>query len=256
MFFYSYQVQMVDNKSTGEAGLWVLGEGDNEITKSPKVIKKSLARLKAKRGFVVLLHKGYQSGNTIIIGFDEKYLYIDKPLDWPGLSSKIRMVFKDEAKVWNHFTIKVVGVSKDTLKTIFPTKLFRLQRRANFRLNVLRGSRAGFSRNGDAYRNAEIINISAGGVLLSLDHKGPIIGDHSDNLIQDITMKIVAGVDETSQDKLLTVAKGRVVREVFDQENRRLLLGIEFFVNAKEEKALLKYIRHRELEILRKGIAE
>ena len=248
---------MVAKKSTGAAGLWVLGEGDSEITKSSKIIRKSLARLKAKRGFVVLLHKGYQSGNTIIVGFDEKYLYIDKPLDWPGLSSKIRMVFKDEAKVWNHFTVRVVGVSKDTLKTIFPSELFRLQRRANFRINVLRGSTASFSRKGESYRNADIINISAGGVLLSLDHKSPIVGNHSDDSIQDITMEIVTGEDGTGgQDELLTVAKGRVVREVFDQENRRLQLGVEFFVNAKEEKALLKYVRHRELEILRKGIAE
>ena len=248
---------MVAKKSTAATGLWVLDEGDSETTKSPQIIKKSLARLKAKRGFVLLLHKGYQSGNTIIIGFDEKYLYIDKPLDWPGLSSKIRMVFKDEAKVWNHFTVRVVGVSKDTLKTIFPTELFRLQRRENFRIKVLRGSTASFSQKGDSYKNADIINISAGGVLLSLDHKSPIIGNHSDDSIQDITMKIVTAKDGTDgQGESLSVAKGRLVREVFDQENKRLQLGVEFFANSNEEKVLLKYVRHLELEILRRGITE
>jgi hypothetical protein len=102
-----------------------------------------------------------------------------------------------------------------------------------------------------------VLNISAGGVLLSLAKKMPIMGASLDDSLQDIVVHIAAKADEPSgQNEPITVRKGRIVRETFDSQRNTLLLAVELFPNSKEEKALFEYVRWRELEILRKGIKD
>ncbi len=246
---------MVNKKSPGTANIWRSGEGGSEITNSPEIILKTLAMLKKKRGFVALLHKGYQSGSTVLVGLESTGVLIDKPVDWPGTSKSIRVVFKDKTNVWNHFTVKVINSSKDTLKTEFPTELFRLQRRRHFRIDVPMGSLASFSRKREAFADVDVVNISAGGLLLNSAKLAPIIGESGDDSIQDVVIQIVADAGDTSgQDEPITVRKGKIVRETYDRQTSQLTLAVELFPTSGEEKELFKYVRWRELEMLRKGI--
>ena len=238
---------------------WATEEGGYEVTGSPQLIRNALARLKKKHVFIVLLHKGYQSGNTIVVNFNEQFLLIDKPMDWTTSHSRFRVVFKDEANVWNHFTVPVVGASKDTLKTKIPTELFRLQRRAHFRIEVPSGCRAQFTRKERVFRGAEVVNISAGGLMVCLKRREPIIGKASDASLQDLQIIIpgsggVGGEEDNSI--LISVAKSEVKRESVDRDKGQLCLGIEFYPNAQEEHELFKYVRQRELIMLRKGIGQ
>jgi c-di-GMP-binding flagellar brake protein YcgR len=246
---------MIHRKQPEAAGTWRQGEGGYEKTSSLEIISGTLARLKEKRSFIALFHQGYQSGNTMLIGIDSTSLLIDKPIDWPGISQKIRVVFKDESNVRNHFTVQVVNATEDTLKTEFPTELFRLQRRKHFRIAVPRGSHASFYRKGALFADASVINISAGGMLLGLKENNPIVGASPDDSIKDIAIRL-GGIAEESAEKSdsIIVYRGRIVREYFDGQTGKLMLGIELIPQKSEEKELFEYVRKRELEILRKGV--
>ncbi len=242
-------------KKNKNIGHWIPGEEGYDTTKSLEIIKVALANIKKKRMFVVLLQKGYQSGSTIIVDFDDKHLLIDKPMDWPGSNFSVRVVFKDEAMVWNHFTVKVVGVYKDTLKTIFPTELFRLQRRSHFRINVPRGSEASFGRKDWRYTDGAMVDISVGGMLLRFDRLKPIVDGHSNDKISHIVLTILPGPGEPSDEAVaLVVEEGRIVREMFDQQSKCLMVGVKFSLKVNEEKDLMQYVRQRELALLRKGL--
>lgn len=240
-------------KKTQLAPIWLPSENGYEVNSSSGIIITALELIKRKHRFVTLLHKGYQSGKTIIVNFDGTHLFLDKPLDWPEKFSKIRVVFKDEFQVWNHFTVQIIQSGKDTLKTTFPTELFRLQRRSHFRIHVPLGSKASFTQKELTCDGANLINMSVGGMMLSLEKEKNIFHKAIDSNINTIDITIFEGHHDDDRHKI-TVDKGTVVREVFDKDRNRLELGVQFSTAIVEEKNLLQYIRQRELELLRKGI--
>jgi hypothetical protein len=67
-------------KKPGSGNLWTAaGRKRNHR----QIINACLARLKTKRILLTLLHRGYESGCTILIGGDHQQLEIDRPADCP-----------------------------------------------------------------------------------------------------------------------------------------------------------------------------
>lgn len=232
-------------------------ESGYETNNSATVIKATLSHIKKTRIFVALLQKDYQSGNTIIISFDSNHLIIDKPRDWPNHLTWIRVVFKDDFKLWHHFTVKIVKASEDTLKTTFPTELFRLQRRAHFRIPVPTKSKASFTLSDTPYDDEALVDISVGGMKIFLENQDHLLKEKTGISINNIEIKFSQNQDEDKEKNLpLTIRKGEVVRETFNKELNFLEIGVQFSPAIPEEKSLLQYVRQRELEILRKGIKE
>lgn len=228
---------------------WQTDESGYDITKSPEIISQTLSMLKNKRMFVVIVHKGYQSGSTILVDYDHKHLMIDKPVDWPGTENIIRIVFKDGGKLWNHFTVKVKGVKNDLLYTTTPTKISRLQRRSHFRVETPRGSTVSFTHKDESYDNLELIDISAGGIQACSKEHLPLTGEY-DN-ISNVSLYIppTANIDET----YLSIQTGKIVRITRNEQQHSYCYGVTFEYIQNEEELLLKYVRQRELELLRYG---
>lgn len=230
---------------------WQPEESGYDVTNSPEIISQTLTMLQQKRMFLILLHKGYQSGGTILIDHNGQQLQIDKPMDWPGSEKTIRVAFKDAAKLWNHFTVKVLGVKDDILLTSRPTKLYRLQRRAHFRVSAPDNSTASFSHKNDRFYDLQLIDISAGGMQACSKKRLPITGkgDQATNII--LYLPPTPDIAETT----LEILEGQVVRVLRSEELRAYSYGVIFKCSQFEEELLLKYVRQRELEILRSGIA-
>lgn len=228
---------------------WQAEESGYDSTKSPEIIAQTLNMLKNKRLFIILIHKGYQSGSTILVDHNPRHLQIDKPLDWPGTETVVRIVFKDAAKLWNHFTVKVLGVKEDLLYTSRPTKLSRLQRRSHFRVEAPRDSTTSFTYHDNTFNSLELIDISAGGMQACTKSRLPLTGEG--DAINNITIYLppTANIAETH----LTIQKGTVVR-VLRNEQRAHCYGVTFDYSQNEEELLLKYVRQRELEMLRSGL--
>ena len=229
---------------------WQPEESGYDVTKSVKIIDSILTVLQKKRSFIVVIHKGYQSAGTILVDHSQKHLRIDKPVDWPGTETVIRVVFKDAAKLWNHFTVKVLGVKDDLLYTSRPSKLFRLQRRAHFRVATPRDSTVSFTYKGTTFANLELADISAGGIQALSKKKLPLPGNK--DAISNINLYLPATVDipETTLD----IQTGTVVRANRDEETHCSSYGITFEYIQNEEELLLRYVRQRELELLRSGL--
>jgi len=229
---------------------WLADASGYDITKSPQIIQQTLNRLKTKRVFLVVLHKGYQSGGTVLIDHTASHLLIDKPVDWPGKENTIRVVFKDAAKLWNHFTVKVMDVKDDLLHTTLPTKLSRLQRRAHFRVEVPRDSRAAFLHKDIPCTDLEVLDISAGGMQACSKERLPLSGDRDTITNITISLPSTTDIDET----YLTIRRGVVVRISRNEDYGRYCYGVTFAYTQNEEELLLKYVRQRELELLRSGM--
>jgi c-di-GMP-binding flagellar brake protein YcgR len=236
---------------------WVSIEGGYETTQSPVIIRNTLKYLQKGRILINVLRKGYQSGGTILYSFDNSHILIDKPKDWPKDTTKVRVVFRSETKVWMHFLTHVRSVGKDNLKCDTPKALFMLQRRMHYRVGTPQGSRLTCS-----YNNEECIfaikDISAGGLLIfaKFNYGIPEAGNHLNNL------HITIPCDEASsgaEDGIwqIRLKEGDIVRELIQEQPIMLFsYGVRFYPTNKEEEQILRYVRQRELEVLRKGLTD
>jgi c-di-GMP-binding flagellar brake protein YcgR len=210
-----------------------------------------LSRLRDEHVPLTILSKGYQSGMTVLIKFGSQALMLDKPRDWPAALSLIRVAFKDAAKLWTHFSVKVIAVQNDTLVTSFPEALFVLQRRDNFRVEVPPGSTVVFLHANEEITDAQIVNISIGGLLVALSKKCTIP--------QGATLKRVRcffpGESGTpaGEPLLLEVNAADVVRIAPSDQPDRYCIGLCFRPNVRQEDEIQRYVRKRELDMLRKG---
>lgn len=249
---------MVLKKSTIEN--WHQTEAGYEVTDSAELIKRSLRRLLEKRTYLVLLQKGYQSGNTVAVAWDEQTLQVDKPRDWPAGGSRVRVIFRDEAGVWNHFNAVVTQVTSDTLFLSGPKELYKLQRRAHYRVAVPSGTLATFTGKGQVYKNFSVQDISVGGISLcsSCGRDGAGTGgigleEEVSSIIIAFPMSKEAAKEGEPTNYEIKVGKGCLVRRYTNAITHGDCMGIRFFATSGEEKELLYYVRQRELEIIRSG---
>ncbi|MDA8164899.1 MAG: PilZ domain-containing protein [Desulfobacteraceae bacterium] len=225
------------------------------MTESPQIIEATLSWLKAKNVFLTLLHQGYQSGSTVLVAYDSRQIEIDKPADWPHTETRIRILFKDGGKLWNYFPVEVSGASADSLFIGTPTALYRLQRRSHFRVETPQGSKASFVHKGTPFTAISIQDISAGGMQLRSRSRLPLA---SDDIIAAIAISIPGGTSlinpKERGDLTIPVHQGRIAR-VGETENGHCY-GVDFKYGQSEEELLLRYVRQRELELLRKGLGK
>lgn len=248
-------ISTAKNKSAEKTSdFWQLLDDGREMTRSPQAIAEMLSWLEAKRTFLTLLHKGYQSGNTVLLAYDRQELEIGKPADWPHTETHIRVLFKDAGKIWNYFAAEVRSATADSLFTRTPHTLYRLQRRSHFRVETPRGSQASFVHRGTAFTNIGIQDISAGGMQLRSPARLPL---PCEDTIANISIFIPAGGGlinmKKAGDLVIPIRRGRIARA--SEAENAFCYGIDFQYSQKnEEELLLRYVRQRELELLRKGL--
>jgi c-di-GMP-binding flagellar brake protein YcgR len=231
---------------------WKLQKDGREITHSPEIIAHTLTWLKRKQ-LLTLFHRGYQSGSTILIDYTPSELEIDKPADWPARETRIWVLFKDAARIWNYFATEVQPSGNSLLGRI-PRSICRLQRRAHFRVEAPRGSQASFRHQGAAYSLLQIKDLSASGMQL---HSKTRLTLACKDVITDISISIPEGSalfqPEELGELIISIRKGRIVRA--EMEENMFCYGIDFECARNEEKVLLRYVRQRELVLLRKGLS-
>ncbi|MEA2085289.1 MAG: hypothetical protein U9O82_13835 [Thermodesulfobacteriota bacterium] len=234
---------------------WVTLDSGYETTQSEKIIKQSVANLKKHRILITLLHKSYRSGNTVLLSFNDQFLLFDKPPNWSGAHSQVKVVYRDKAKLLNYFPVKVVSTDDDTIKTLCPTEIFQLQRRNLFRVTVPRGTLANFKHKSWTFEKLALLDVSAGGMLIETRQRQglPVNG-----IINNISITIPADKSEspTGPEKRskLTIREGRIICSFFDKRLNRHCYAIQFFPTSVEEETLMKFVRGRELGLLRKGL--
>jgi c-di-GMP-binding flagellar brake protein YcgR len=235
------------------SNFWQPLEDGREMTTSRQIITNSLSWLKSKRILLTLLHGGYQSGGTIVIGYDHQQLEIDLPADWPNTSPQVRVLFKDRGKIWNYFTAPVKGVTSDSLLLQIPQTIYRLQRRAHFRVEAPRGSEASFIHKGTTHVKLSIQDISAGGMQVCSKTSLPLLPEDKLTAISlffpggNILLK-----RDDDPDLVLQIRHGGLARATGQEST--FCYGIRFVCSQNEEKLLLNYVRQLELALLRKGL--
>lgn len=231
---------------------WVDLDDGNQATTSPELIKQALQAIRKERIFCVVRVRGYESGKLVLVGATAETLEFDRPPDWPRQtrSGPLRVLFKDRHQLWNQLSVTLLKVTDDTLTTSWPAQYVRIQRRSNYRVDTPRGSKAMFRHRSAAEDGFEVANVSANGALLCCDHWGGgiDIGDP----VSNIAMSFPEGEGGAIQ---LFIKAGRVMR-LCRNERRQNCVGIKFDLTHQEEKDLLRYVRQREREMLRRGLAE
>lgn len=232
------------------AGHWTILENGAQATESSELIRMALERLRSNREMVTLAHRGYESTKTVIVGADDEKLEIDKPADWPGSQDKVFILFKDESLVWNHLQVKVLQTTDNSIFTGFPTRLVRIQRRANYRVAAPAASTARFTHKNILHKGIEVVNLSATGMLIRDERNLPMV---KDDVLAGLAL-FFPGVDSgLAEGTAIGIRQARVVRTCRD-DNRKYCYGVFFELTAGEEQILLHYVRQRERELLRKGL--
>lgn len=242
-------------KKTDSAS-WVPLESGYEKNCSAYVINRVIGSMKKRRTSLIIAAKDYQSGTTILYDYNKENLFIDKPLDFPDTISSVRVCFVDESKITNYFDVKVLSVSKDTILTPLPKEVFRLQRRSEFRVAAPHGCQVSFSHQGELCEEFSVVNISIKGMLCC--SKSVKLSENAN--LKDIMIDLSAYYDSQDFDEMpplsyFAISSGRVVRSYFERETGKTCYGVAFECSPEEEKNLAGYVRQREIELLKKGIA-
>jgi len=238
-------------KKTLSVSGWQDIGADYESSAAREIIDRAVTRLIAEHLPIFLASKGYQSGPSILIGANDQGLLIDKPRDWRPCE-KIRLIFKDETKLTNHFDVRILAESADTLQASQPGEIFRLQRRACYRVDVPRGCNVSFRSNDNLHTGLTVKNVSAVGMLFF--SKKPM--ELPQTAIQDIALSIPVGegIDSLAGWHQKMITQGEVVRTFHDRQVGIVCYGVAFRGRRKEEDDLTRYIRQRERELLFKGL--
>ncbi len=242
----------MSSKTTGTVR-WVEAENGYEHTTSQELIRQTMVALINKYRYLVLLHKGYQSGHTVLVEIDDRGLLIDRPPDWPGSHKKVKVLFRDNAKVWNYFTAKIITESKDTLKAGFPTELFRMQRRVHFRVLVSNECTASFVKNDARFSNLKVVDLSVGGMMVCLPGTENCESLNDEDVVSDIAISHPNQAGDVSEPIVLQISQGVVVRSLIS-ENGQECKGVKFILRGVEEEKLMRFVRQRELDDIRKGL--
>ncbi len=231
---------------------WLPDEIGYQRTKSPQIIKSTLDTLKSTRRFVTLVHSGYQSGNTVLVDYNKKQLLIDKPVDWPDTHDQILVVYRDDARIWNHFSVKVTAITSQNLYTDMPGELFQLQRRNQYRVDLPLATKISFIHKKNIHPGFKVHDISVGGILVYRKKKDLFV---KDDMLNNISINIPSDEpamgEENGEDTQISIKQGRVVRTFQNQRLHLFYAGIRLVTNVKEEEELMRYVRQRELELLR-----
>lgn len=222
-----------------------------ESSASSERIERTLAWLVTEHLPIFLAGRGYQSGPAILIGATDQGLLIDRPRDWSPCP-KIRIIFKDKARLTHHFDVRILSESLDTLRSSRPQEMFRLQRRARYRVDAPPGCHVSFRSANTLHTGLTLKNISATGMLFFSKKPMSLLR----NTIQDIALSIPAGDEENIltgwQQKKISL--GDVVRTYHDRQMGIVCYGVAFRSKRKEEDELARYIRQRERELILKGL--
>lgn len=237
-------------KSISVPGWQDIGAGYESST-SRELIALAVTRLVTKHLPVFLASKGYQAGPTVLLSANAQGLILDKPRDWRPCQ-KIRLIFKDETWLTNHFDVHILSESADTLQFSSPGEIFRLQRRASYRVDVPQGCHVSFRSNDSLHTGLRVKNVSAKGMLFFSEK--PV--ELPRTAIQDIALSIPAkeGVDILAGWQQKKIAQGEVVRTFHDRQQGIVCYGVAFRTKRKEEDEMTRYIRQRERELLLKGL--
>lgn len=238
-------------KKTSSIPGWQDIGADYESSISNELINQTLTRLVAEHLPIFLASEGHQSGPAIILAANDQGLLLDKPRDWRP-SEKTRLIFKDEAGLTNHFDVRILAESADSLQSSQPEKIFRLQRRASYRVDVPPGAHASFRSNDRLHTGLTVKNVSARGMLFSA--KKPV--ELPQTSIQDIALSIPArkGEDPLAGWQQKKISQGEIVRTFHDRQLGLVLYGVAFRSKRKEEDELTRYISQRERELLLNGL--
>ena len=226
---------------------WVPYGNGYEMTQSQEIIAGRLLELKQRKSTLVLVHEQYQSGPSVLVGIEEGRLLIDKPRDWPGTENRVRVIFRDRNNIWNHFFSTVATTGSDTLYVTIPTRFFMLQRRESYRVDVPSGSLASFSHQKNHYAEILIKDLSAGGMQIASRRQIPL---EQGAVLERIMLSLPLGSSPSPVS--LPCRRGDVIRTSRDPQTKIFLYGVKFQATPREEEAIIRYVRQRELELLRK----
>ena len=222
-----------------------------ESSVSRELIDHAITRLVSGHLPIFLACKGYQSGPTVLLDATDQGLLIDKPHGWCH-NQKIRLIFKDRARLTNHFDVQILSESTDTLQSSLPGEMFRLQRRASYRVDVPNGCHVAFRNKETLHTGLAVKNVSAVGMLFCSEK--PV--DLRRTAIQDIALSIPSKAegDILAGWQQKNVSQGDVVRTFHDRQLGIVCYGVAFRSERKEEDELNRYIRQRERELLLKSL--
>jgi len=230
-----------------------LAETGIDVITTPVTIRHLLQRLQKGGDFISLFFRSYESVPTIIVDCVAERLLIATPPDWPAAARpgvQVKAVFHDDKRLWNHFKTKLLAVGDDTLVLEFPSAINRMQRRNHFRVLAPAGSRTNFYHGDLLHQDIMIRDISAGGMLVSVERKLPLeIGVE----VSKINLMLASFENKKLLGRLL-IGRGRIVRISFTDRGR-YCYSFAFSATGVEKSELLIYVRRLELEYLRYSLA-
>ena len=170
----------------------------------------------------------------------------DSPLS-PG--KKCYFEFSGENNIKYSFKATVESIFGKRIKFRFPEFIERSQRRNAFRILASSGSKLLFLNNDDQIE-FDIIDVSEGGLLVSLRHKSP----RNNTLFKGNTLeKLLLSAEKGDNLLQINIGSAEIVRIDKIDERGRIRYGLKFIgIDKREQDELRRYIYHCQRKRLQK----
>ena len=199
---------------------------------------------------------------TCIVGIEQgpecQHLLIDQPAGFSQAAGQadlwnLRFTFNGPDQLEYLFSTSIGEYSGSNLKIGFPDYVERLQRRKDFRINTLPGTRLVFAVK-KLKGVIDMINISMGGAygLLVKHNQKDLHGSLLSKDQQLFKVGIIFPADKERQETLVTIRRAEVRRIEHDKERGRYKYAFEFIDMEKDQKQrLTQAIYHIQRQYLR-----
>jgi len=256
---------------------WTTSDRGHEVSRSPEVIGRLMDHLMAERIMLFLHHQGYSSSGTMLLENSDGHIVLDMPQDWPGTERSIRVDFNGPEGLRYYFYGDVGAASKDTIVLPLPKEVFRMQLRHFFRVELPSGSVVSFLHKKNNYENLSVRDMSAGGMKITSKER---LDFEKFDLISKIVIIIPAPslqpakprslverqkmavqqkkgeAQQAAPPRRLDVKSAKLVHISFDTLQKVYGYGVQFRLDSRDQERLQKFVRTRELEMLRQGVTK
>ncbi len=250
---------MVTSKIPEQARKTWIWDGEFQYTASFQLIYQELLRLKIDATWLELRLPGYRSSPTILVDFSRQSMVVDKPVDWPVKtnSSDLTVVYQRNLEPWNFLKTRLIRVENRDLILTFPILWSILERRRFYRVQCTSDCRIAFNLQKEKGKKVHhilpIVDVSIEGAGV-LTEPG-FVTENFIKMHDKITdVKLFLYLADSDKEYIFSVADGGEVRwhRTIDRGRKlRHRFGLQLYTDEKEKNLFSKYIRKRELEIIR-----
>jgi c-di-GMP-binding flagellar brake protein YcgR len=244
---------------------WAFHGEEIKYTSSREMIEQELSSLLQERIFVELVGGSFISSPTVLVGFTQKGVEIDRPTKWNQDLEVVFIKYRLPGLPYYFLRARIERQDASSIYTSYPDILLVLERRQFFRVPVPSGSAVLVQKKRSSQAAAKkkrkptgyvgrVEDISLGGSCIYFDMRKVHHPPPLRSIVGPVLFRVKLNSEKLWGDIEIGEAEVVRLRETRKHERLEWEVGLCFRVPDSKKKRLHEYIRAREKELIKSGV--